>query len=788
MWTAMGALALFGFGAPAWLWIVFAAAVVLFGIPPIRKIILTAPIVGFLKAKAFLPAISETERTAIEAGNVWVDGELFSGKPDFKRILNEAYPDLSEEEQLFMDGPVEEACRMTNDWEVFKNKDLSPEVWDFIRKERFFGLLIPKKYGGHEFSPSLNSAVVAKLMGRCGTLAITVMVPNSLGPGELIMHYGTQEQKDYYLPKLARGEEIPAFALTEPGAGSDAGAMTSRGIIFKDEKEKLYIRINWRKRYITLAAISTVLGLAFKLYDPENHLGKGENLGITCALVPTSTTGVVLGQRHDPLGIPFYNCPTEGHDVVVPIEAIIGGPEQAGNGWRMLMESLAVGRGISLPASGVGGVKLATRVVGAYAKIRQQFGLSIGKFEGIEEPLARIGGYNYILEAARRFTCGGLDTGQKPPVVTAIAKYNFTETLRKAINDAMDVLGGAGISRGPRNLLANGYMGVPINITVEGANILTRTLMIFGQGAIRCHPYAYKEITALMNGNISDFDRSLWKHVGHVICNLFRSVLLSLTRGHLSRSPVSGPAAKYYRKISWASASFALLSDVAMGIYGGNLKRKEKLTGRFADVFSWLYLGISVLRRFEAEGQRKEDLPFFQWSMQYSLAQIQEAFEGILQNMPFPFRGLLAFWRRVNRLETLPSDKLGSKVAQLLQIPGEQRDRFTINTHIPKDKTEALGRLENAFQLVSDAEPILKKIYGAVKSKQLKKDTIEKLVKAAVKEKIITQEEATLLAKAEEARMDTIQVDSFTLAEYMNGKAEKAVDGKKEKKDTFMIS
>jgi acyl-CoA dehydrogenase len=788
LWTVMGALALFGFGAPAWLWIIFAVAVVLFGIPPIRKLILTTPIVGFLKAKAFLPVISETERTAIEAGNVWVDGELFSGKPNFKRILNEAYPDLSEEEQAFMDGPVEEVCRMTNDWEVFKNKDLSPEVWDFIRKERFFGLLIPKKYGGLEFSPSANSAVVAKLMGRCGTLAITVMVPNSLGPAELLMHYGTQEQKDHYLPKLAKGEEIPAFALTEPGAGSDAGAMTSRGVIFKDEDGKLYIRLNWRKRYITLAAISSVLGLAFKLNDPENHLGKGENLGITCALIPTSTTGVVLGRRHDPLGIPFYNCPTEGHDVVVPIDAIIGGPEQAGNGWRMLMESLAVGRGISLPASSVGGVKLAARVVGAYAKVRQQFGISIGKFEGIEEPLARIGGYNYILEAARRFTCGGLDSGQKPPIVTAIAKYNFTEILRIAINDAMDVLGGAGISRGPRNIVANGYMGVPINITVEGANILTRTLMIFGQGAIRCHPYAYEEITALMNGNVADFDRSLWKHIGHVIRNLFRSTLLSLTRGHLAKSPVSGPAAKYYSKISWASASFALLSDVAMGMYGGNLKRKEKLTGRFADVFSWLYLGISVLRRFEAEGQRKEDLPFFQWSMQYSLAQIQEAFEGILQNMPFPFRGPVSFWRRVNRLGTFPSDQLGGKIAQLLQIPGEQRDRFTVNTHIPKDRTEALGRLEYAFQLVSDADPIIKKIYSAVKTRQLKKDTIEKLVKAAVNEKIITQEEATLLAKAEEARMDAVQVDSFSLAEYMNGKSGKPAGGKKEKKDSFMIN
>ncbi|MFQ5583077.1 MAG: acyl-CoA dehydrogenase, partial [Calditrichia bacterium] len=608
LWSLAGAVALFGFGAPVWLWIVFAAFVVLFGLPPIRKMVITSPLVAFLKRSNFMPVISDTERTAIEAGNVWIDGELFSGKPDFKRILNEPYADLREEEQAFLDGPVEEVCKMTNDWEVQQRKDLPPEVWKYIKANRFLGLIIPKKYGGMEFTPSANSAVVAKLMGRCPTLAISVMVPNSLGPAELILHYGTEKQKNYYLPRLARGEDVPAFALTEPGAGSDAGSMAARGVVFKDKDGKLYMRLNWRKRYITLAAISTVLGLAFKLYDPENHLGKGENLGITCALIPTNTTGVVLGRRHDPLGVAFYNCPTEGHDVVVPIDAIIGGPEQAGNGWRMLMESLGVGRGVSLPASSVGGARLATRVAGAYAKVRKQFGLSIGKFEGIEEPLARIGGYNYILEAARRYTCGGLDSGQKPPVITAMAKYNFTELLRKAVNDTMDILGGAGISRGPRNLIATGYMGVPINITVEGANILTRTLMIFGQGAIRCHPYAYKEIRALMEGNVSAFDKAVWKHVGHVIRNLFRSTLLSLTRGYLAKSPVSGSSARYYKKIAWASASFAFMADVAMGLYGGNLKRKEKLTGRFADIFSWLYLGTAVLRRFEAEGQRKEDL------------------------------------------------------------------------------------------------------------------------------------------------------------------------------------
>ncbi|MFQ5675720.1 MAG: acyl-CoA dehydrogenase, partial [bacterium] len=644
LWALAGAAALVGFGAPLWGWGLFAGLLLLFGVPPVRRILLSSGIMKILKALNALPVISETERTAIEAGNTWVDGELFSGKPDFEHLLNESYPKLTREEQNFLDGPVEQVCRMTNDWRVYKNKDLPPEVWNYLKEKRFFGLIIPKKYGGHGFCPSANSAVVAKLMSRCGPLGTTVMVPNSLGPAELLMHYGTEAQKDYYLPRLASGQEIPCFALTEPGAGSDAGSMTSNGVVFRGDDGNLYLRINWNKRYITLAAIATVLGLAFKLRDPDNLLGKGTNPGITCALIPTDTPGVVLGRRHDPLGIPFYNCPTQGRDVVVPIDAIIGGPEQAGNGWRMLMESLAAGRGISLPAASTGGVKLVARVAGAYAAVRKQFGLAIGKFKGIEEPLARIGGFTYLMEAARRYTCGGLDGGQKPAVITAIAKYNFTELLRKAINDGMDILGGAAISRGPRNLLAHTYFGVPINITVEGANILTRTLMIFGQGAIRSHPYAYQEIKTLMGNDLKGFDQALWKHAGHIVRNLFRALLLSITRGHLAWSPVGGPAAKYIRRLSWASASFALTADLAMLIYGGSLKRMEKLNGRFGDIFSWLYLGTATLRRFEAEGRRKEDLPFLHWSMNYTLAQIQQAFEGLYGNMGWFFRGPVACW------------------------------------------------------------------------------------------------------------------------------------------------
>ncbi len=768
VWALAGTAALFGLGAPLWGWIVFGTLVLLFGVPPLRRMLLTTGLVKLLKALNVLPVISDTERTAIEAGNTWIDGELFSGKPDLKRLLNEPYPDLTKEEQDFLDGPVEELCRMTDDWEVYQQRDLPPKVWDYIKAKRFFGLIIPTKYGGHEFSPSANSAVVAKLMTRCGPLGTTVMVPNSLGPAELLVHYGTEEQKDHYLPRLARGEDIPCFALTEPGAGSDAGSMTSSGVVVRGEDGKLYLRLNWNKRYITLAAIATVLGLAFKLRDPDNLLGKGDNPGITCALIPTDTPGVVLGRRHDSLGIPFYNCPTEGHDVVVPVDVIIGGAEQAGNGWRMLMESLAAGRGISLPASSTGGVKLTARVVGAYAAVRQQFGLSIGKFKGIEEPLARIGGYAYLMEAARRYTCGGLNKGEKPAVVTAIVKYNFTELLRKVVNDGMDILGGAAIQRGPRNLLAHIYLGVPMNITVEGANILTRTLIVFGQGAIRSHPYVYREITALRDNDIAGFDQAFWKHVGHVIRNLCRSVLLSLTRGHLAGSPVRGPTAQYYRKLAWASASFALLADIAMGVCGGGLKRSENLTGRFADIFSWLYLGTATLRRFEAEGRRQEDLPFVHWSMQHAFAQIQDAFEGLYVNMAWFFHGPVACWARFNSIGSVPSDRLGSQVARSLQKPGAQRDALTAGVFIPSDTTEALGRLENAFTLVADAEPIMRKIANAVRSGELAKEKIESLIEKAVEGGIIFQEEAELLGKAEEARNDTIQVDSFTQEEYVS--------------------
>lgn len=771
LWLLGAGLLMWGYAAPTWMWIVLGVVTLFFAVKPIRKMTLSNGIMKMMKALNFLPVISETERTAIDAGTVWVDGELFSGKPDFKRILNESYPDLTEKEQAFLDNEVEKLCEMTDDWEVFQNRDLPPHVWDYLRKEKFFGLIIPEEYGGLGFSALANSAIVAKVTSRCGPLSTTVMVPNSLGPAELLIHYGTKEQKDYYLPRLAVGDEIPCFALTEPNAGSDAGSITSNGVVIKGEDGKLYLKLNWDKRYITLAAISTVLGLAFKLRDPENLLGKGEDLGITCALIPSNAPGVSLGMRHDPLGVPFYNCPTTGKDVVVPIDVIIGGVEGAGNGWRMLMESLAAGRGISLPASSTGGTKSVLRVASAYAAVRKQFGLPIGKFEGIEEPLARIAGYAYILEAARKFTCGALQKGAKPAVVTAIAKYNFTETFRLAMNDAMDILGGAAISRGPRNLLAHGYMSVPVSITVEGANILTRTLMIFGQGAIRCHPYALKEIEALTNNDLSKFDDAFWKHIGHVVQNKSRAFLLSVTRGRLASSPVSGPAAKYYKKMAWTSATFAFVSDVALGSLGGALKVREKLTGRFADVLSWMYLGTAVLRRFEAEGRRKEDEPFLHYSMQLAFSNIQTAFDGIFRHMDAPiigwfFRNPIAFWSRLNPICTPPSDKIGQQMARAMQVPGTVRDRMTDGIYVSENVEDALGRLENAFRLSVEAESVADKIKKAIRKKELPRDKPARLLNAALQKSVITKEDHDLVLRAEAARNDAVMVDSFTLEEY----------------------
>lgn len=641
-------------------------------------------------AKGKVPRISETERQALEAGTVWVDGELFSGRPDFGRMLREPYPSLTERERAFLDGPVETVCAMAD-----PDREPSPEVWRYLKEQRFFGLAIPPEYGGHGFSALGLSTIFGKLASRSLPLSAIVLIPNSVGPGELLLEYGTPEQKAHYLPRLARGEEIPCFALTEPEAGSDAASLRSEGVVFRDKGGRLALRLTWRKRYITLAPVATLIGLAFRLRDPENLLGKGEDVGITVALVPAHLPGVRIGDRHDPLGVPLPNGPTEGRDVVVPAEAILGGPACAGLGWKMLMEALSAGRAISLPAQSVGGAKYTARVVGAYSTVRRQFGIEIGRFEGVQEPLARIGGLLYLMEAARVFTCGGVDAGHRPSVLSAVSKYHQTELARALVQDAMDVMGGAAICLGPRNLIARGHRSAPIGITVEGANILTRTLILFGQGALRCHPYVLREMRAIEAGDAKELRRALLGHAGFFLRNLLRSLF------RLGSSPVEGPTAAYYRQLARASARFALLTDLALIALGSRLKFKEKLSGRFADVLSWMYLGFCALRRFEAEGRREEDLPLVRWAAEHALSRIQTAFEGIRQNFEGPLRILIPR----SRIGAPPSDRLGTEVAGILRTPGEQRDRLTADLFLPADPDEALARLERAFVLTWEDAP-----------------------------------------------------------------------------------
>ena len=783
VWTILIAAMLVGFAAPMGLIIAFAVIAVIFNIKPIRRLLVSGPLMQVMAP--FMPKISPTERAALEAGVTWIEKDLFSGKPDFKKIMQESYPELTGEEKAFMQGPVEELCKKIDAWNVWRTRELEQDVWNYIKKERFLGMIIPKEYGVLGFSALAHSEVVMKVASRSVSTCITIMVPNSLGPGELLVHYGTDEQKKHYLPRLSVGEEIPCFGLTEPTAGSDAGSITSTGVVFKGSDGKLYVKINWNKRWITLAAISTIVGLAFRLRDPENLLGKGEDVGITCALIPAKTAGVELGKRHDPLGVPFYNCPTRGTDVVVPIDAIVGGAEGAGRGWTMLMECLAAGRGISLPAQAVGGAKLSTRVTSAHAVVRQQFGVSIGKFEGVEEALARIFGFTYGLEAMRRFTLGAIDKGIKPGVITAMAKYYSTELGRKLINDAMDVMGGAGISMGPRNLLAEIYVATPIGITVEGANIMTRTLIIFGQGALRAHPYAFKEVDTLEKKDLAGFDNAFWGHIGHVVRNSFRSFILSLTRGYVVYFNYSGPLAPYYRRLTWASASFAILADLAMGTLGGSLKFREKVTGRFADILSWMYIGTSTLRRFEAEGRRPEDLAYARYVLKYALNEIQKAFDGIFDNMynveqkgfgkivfgllNFIFKDLLGTWSRMISIGSSASDHLQHVVVSGVLKGGELRERLTEGIYIPKDRnTEQVARLDYAMELVHKSEAIEKKVRQAVKQKVLVKKKGPALFDDAKSQGVITAEEYNLWKEAATVRYDAILVDEFTQEQYHN--------------------
>ncbi len=747
----------------------FAALATLFGLPALRRPLVTRWVMP--RVARLLPRMGRTERIALEAGTVWWDGDLFSGRPDWARLLGFATARLSPREQAFLDGPVEDLCALLDDWEVTQAGDLPPQAWEFLKKQRFFGLIIPEQYDGLGFSALAHSAVVTKLSSRSITAAVTAMVPNSLGPAELLLHYGTEAQKRHYLPRLATGEEIPCFALTGPEAGSDAAATQSVGIVCRgrfEGREVLGMRLAWRKRYITLGPVATVIGLAFRLRDPDHLLGDREELGITCALVPAQLPGIEIGQRHDPLGVPFHNGPIEGRDVFVPLDAIIGGVERAGQGWRMLMESLAAGRSISLPSLSVGGAQVAARTVSAYGMVREQFDTPIGRFEGIEEPLARIGGLTYAMNAARVLTASAVDAGEKPAVLSAVVKAYLTEGMRQVVNDAMDIRAGAAIVRGPRNILARAYAGVPIGITVEGANILTRSMIIYGQGAIRCHPFAREEIEAVAAGDLARFDRAFFGHVGFVFECVARALLLGLSAGRLARAPVQDATRRYFGRLSRASAAFAVVSDACMATLGGQLKRREKITGRLADALAWMYLASATLKRFHDEGAREGERPFVDWACEHALAAIDRALAEVLDNLPArPVAWLLrplvfplgVHWKG-------PSDALGTAVARALLDDPEARATLTRDIFRPPAEEPGLGRLEAALEKARAALAIERKLRDAVRAGRLDHAPGDELADHALEAGLITDDERKRIHEADEARELAIEVDAFDPETY----------------------
>lgn len=776
VWTAVvaAALALITYFVlwPLWLttslWAIFVVSALLLNPTPLRRAVLGRPLLDLFRR--ILPVVSQTEQEALQAGTVWWDGELFSGRPDWRKLLSYPVPRLSEEERAFLKGPVEELCRMVDDWEVTHERcDLPESAWQFIKDHGFLGMIIPKEYGGLGFSALAHSAVIMKLTTKSGTAAISVMVPNSLGPAELLLHYGTRAQKDYYLPRLAKGLEMPCFALTSPEAGSDAGNIPDFGVITRGEwrgETVLGMRLTWEKRYITLGPIATLLGLAFRLYDPEHLIGDTADLGITLALIPTDTPGVHIGRRHLPLDGVFMNGPNWGRDVFVPLDYVIGGIEYAGQGWKMLMNCLAAGRSISLPASSVGVSKLCARTTGAYGTVRQQFNVSIGRFEGVEEALARIAGNLYIMDAARVMTAGAVDLGEKPSVISAIVKYHLTERGRQVVNDAMDVHGGKGICLGPSNYLGRAYQQTPIAITVEGANILTRSMIIFGQGAIRGHPYVLREIAAVADPDprtaVKAFDAAFFGHVAFVASNKARALWMGLTRGRFITAPGDAETHRFYQQLTRLSSAFAFASDIAMFLLGGALKRRERLSARLGDILSQLYLASSALKRYEDDGRPPEDLPLLHWSVQDALARTEDAFYGLFANLPGGFTpALLRFivfpWGREFKA---PDDRLGHAVCGTVLKPGPARDRLTAGMFVSKSEDDPVGVLEAALSAVVAAEPVEQKIrasYKAGAASVLPEDDLPRALGAG----IISESEAALVRRARVLRRKAIMVDDF---------------------------
>jgi len=750
-------------------WIVLAVPSVLLLVPPLRRALVSEPLLGWFRK--VMPPVSQTEQEALDAGTVWWDGELFSGRPDWSKLLAYPVPRLSAEEQAFLDGPVETLCAMLDDWQITHElNDLPPEAWAFIKEQGFFGMIIPNEYGGLGFSALAHSEVVAKLATRSATATVTVMVPNSLGPAELLLHYGTDEQKRHYLPRLARGEEIPCFALTGPDAGSDAGAIPDVGVVCRgwhDGREVLGLRLTWDKRYITLGPVATLLGLAFKLRDPDGLLGGEVERGITLALIPTSHPGVVIGRRHFPLNGSFMNGPNSGKDVFIPLDWVIGGVDRVGQGWRMLMECLAAGRSISLPSSCAGMMKIAARTTGAYARIRAQFKTPIARFEGVDEAIARIAGNTYVIDAARVMTGGAIDLGEKPSVISAIVKYHATERGRAAVNDAMDVHGGKGICLGPGNYLGRAYQQVPIAITVEGANILTRSMIIFGQGAIRCHPYVLSEIGAARLADRAAatraFDAALWGHVRFVLGNFSAGLWHGLTGGRFAQGAGDARVAHHFREMSRLAAGFAFAADLAMLMLGGSLKRREKLSARLGDVLSQMYLASTALKRFHDDGCPAEDLPLVRWSVEDALHRAEQALAGVVQNFPGRLGRLLirlAAFPLGPRL-TAPSDRLGTEVVRLVTETTPTRDRLTRGMFLQRTAEDPVGRLELALERVATVEALEAKLRAAARAGALHGSTEAERRASALSQGLLSVDEAATLDHYRQLHRACIMVDDF---------------------------
>jgi len=786
-WTVASVVALLAAAAlaqPHWLgWAIPAALLALIAVP-LNLPGLRRNLISFRALKLYqgmTPQLSETEKVALEAGTVGWEGELFSGRPQWNNLLAVRAPQLTADEQAFINGPVDEVCAMTNEWEVSHElADLTPQVWDYLKKHRFFGMIIPKEYGGLGFSAYAHHCVLNKASSVSGTLSSTIAVPNSLGPAELLLHYGTDEQKKHYLPRLARGEEIPCFALTSPWAGSDATSIPDYGIVGKgmhEGKEVLGVRLTFDKRYITLAPVATVIGLAFRLHDPEHLLGSESDRGITLALVPRSTPGLEIGRRHLPLNMPFQNGPVRGKDLFVPLSALIGGEQYIGHGWRMLVECLSVGRSISLPSTAAGGVRAIAAVTGAYARIRKQFQMPIGRFEGIEEALARIGGYTYAITALARMTAHAVDLGEKPAVPSAIAKYHATESAREVVRDGMDIHGGKGVILGPRNYIGRAWQGAPVAITVEGANILTRSMIIFGQGAIRCHPYVLKEMQAAQlpdrDERLATFDRLLFQHIGFAISNAARSFLLGLTLGKLGAAPGDPYTRKFYRKLGRYSATLALVADTAMLTLGGKLKQKERLSARLGDVLSHLYIGSAMLKRFEDQGRPAADQPLLAWAMHDSIYKMQMALDGFLRNFPLrPVAWVLrALVFPLGLREVAPGDRLGHRVAGILLAPSESRDRLCEGIFYGSGPLHWTGYLERALPKVIQAEPVERKLAKAIKAGQIKALDVPGQYDEGVRIGLLSSAERDLLAEVRAITIEVISVDDFDSEELMSVKA-----------------